>query len=150
MLLEGKITVRATIQKVWDVLFNPEILLACIPGAETVEQIDEKTYNCTIKQKVGPISIKFKIKNTITKVVQPTYIEFYGEGQDITRINHIDMKSVVELRESSDGQVEICYNVNINLTGKVVMFGDRILRAKAMKMREELTRALSDKIQSLV
>jgi len=54
--MEGRFRLRALIQKVWEMLLEPGTLLSCIPGAERVERIDDKTYECVVKQKVGPIS----------------------------------------------------------------------------------------------
>ena len=41
MLMEGKFTIKAPIQKLWDTLLDPETLLSCIPGAEKIERIDD-------------------------------------------------------------------------------------------------------------
>ena len=67
MILEGKFTVKAPIKKLWDTMLKPETLQACIPGAEKIDQLDEKTYDCVVKQKVGPISVQFKFKTTLVK-----------------------------------------------------------------------------------
>lgn len=75
MLMEGKFTIKAPIQKLWETLLDPETLLSCIPGAEKIERIDEKTLDCVVKQKVGPISVKFKFKSVLSKVEPPTHIE---------------------------------------------------------------------------
>ena len=64
MLLEGKFTLKAPIKEVWDFLLKPETLASCIPGAEKMEAIDDKTYESVVKQKVGPISVKFKFTTT--------------------------------------------------------------------------------------
>ena len=101
MLMEGKFTLKAPIQKLWDTLLDPETLLSCIPGAEKIERIDEKTYDCVVKQKVGPISVKFKFKSILSKVEPPTHIEVDGEGEDIGKAGHFVQKSVVDLRETS-------------------------------------------------
>ena len=58
MIIEGKFTVKAPIQKLWDMLLEPETLARCLPGAEKIEKIDEKTYDAVVKQKVGPIKVK--------------------------------------------------------------------------------------------
>jgi len=107
MLLQGKLTLNAPIQKVWDFLFDPQTLLSCIPGAEKIERIDEKTYDCVVKQKVGPISVRFKFKAILTEVDPPTHIKFMGEGEDIGKAGHFAHKTVVDLVETSGGQVDI-------------------------------------------
>jgi len=150
MLMEGKITLKAPIQKVWDTLLDPKTLLSCIPGAEKIERIDERTYDCVVKQKVGPISVKFKFKSTLTKVEPPTHLEVEGEGEDIAKAGHFVQKSVVDLRETSSGEVEVHYKTDATVVGKLAMFGDRIMKAKAKKVEEEFTGALQEKLKSAI
>ena len=149
MLMEGKFTLKAPIQKVWEELLEPETLLSCIPGAEKIERIDEKTYDCVVKQKVGPISVKFKFKSIITKMESPTHIEIEGEGEDIAKAGHFVQKSFVDLREISPSEVEISYKTDVNIVGKLAMFGDRIMKAKAKKVEEEFTVALQERLKKV-
>jgi hypothetical protein len=150
MLMEGKVTLKAPIRKIWDTLLEPETLLSCIPGAEKIERIDEKTYDCVVKQKVGPISVKFKFKSIITKMESPTHIEVEGEGEDIAKAGHFVQKSVVDLREISPSEVELSYRTNATIVGKLAMFGDRMIRAKAKKVEVEFTEALQERLKNVV
>jgi carbon monoxide dehydrogenase subunit G len=150
MQMEGKFTLKAPIQKLWDTLLDPETLLSCIPGAEKIERIDEKTFDCVVKQKVGPISVKFKFKSILTKVEPPTHIEVDGEGEDIGKAGHFVQKSVVDLRQILGGEVEVSYRTDATIVGKLAMFGDRIMRAKAKKVEEEFTKALQEKLKNVV
>ena len=147
MLMEGKFTLKAPIQKTWDTLLEPETLLSCIPGAEKIERLDEKTYDCVVKQKVGPISVKFKFRSVITKMNPPTHIEIEGEGDDIAKAGHFIQKSSVDLREISPSEVEVSYKSDVNIVGKLAMFGDRIMKAKAKKVEEEFTTALQERLK---
>ena len=149
MLMEGKFTLKAPIQKLWDTLLDPETLLSCIPGAEKIQRIDEKTFDCVVKQKVGPISVKFKFKSVLSKVEPPTHIEVDGEGEDIGKAGHFVQKTVVDLRETPGGEVEISYKTDATIVGKLAMFGDRIMRAKAKKVEEEFTKALQERLKGL-
>jgi len=151
MRLEGKLTLRAPLQKVWDVLFDPATLLSCIPGAEKVERLDDRTYDCLVKQKVGPISARFKFKATLTKIEPPNEIEFEGEGQDIgiARGGQLRQKSKVNLKETPDGAVEVSYVSDITIVGKFATFGERIMRAKAKEVEKELTERLENRLKSL-
>lgn len=149
MLMDGKFSLKAPIKKIWETLLEPETLLSCIPGAEKIERIDEKTYDCVVKQKVGPISVKFKFKSIITKMEPPTHIEIEGEGEDIAKAGHFVQKSVVDLTETSKGEVEVSYRTEVNIVGKLAMFGDRIMKAKAKKVEEEFTMALQERLKSM-
>jgi len=148
MILEGRFKLKAPIQKLWDTLLRPETLKACIPGAEKIEKIDEKTYDCVIKQNVGPISVRFKFKTTLTKTEPPTHIEMEGEGEDIGKAGHFTQKTWIDLVEK-DEEVELSYKCDASIVGKLAMFGDRILRAKARKVEAEFTEALKDKLKAV-
>ena len=149
MLMEGKFSLKAPIQKVWETLLEPETLLSCIPGAEKIERLDEKTYECVVKQKVGPISVKFKFKSILTRMEPPTHMEIEGEGEDIGKAGHFVQKSLVDLKEISPGEVEVSYRTDVNIVGKLAMFGDRIMRAKAKKVEEEFTMALQERLSRM-
>lgn len=149
MLFEGKIKVKAPIQKLWDTLLQAETLRECIPGAEKIERLDEKTYDCVIKQKVGPISVRFKFKNELVNLNPPTHVEMQGKGEDIGKAGHFTQRTVIDLKEIEGGDVEIAYNCNATIVGKLAMFGDRIMRAKAKKVEAEFSTALQEKLRTL-
>jgi len=147
MLLEGKFTLKAPIQKLWDTLLQPETLKACLPGAEKIELIDEKTYDCVVKQKVGPISVRFKFKSILTKVEPPNHVEMGGDGMDLGKAGRFTQKTSIDLKETGAGEVEVSYRCDASIVGKLAMFGDRVLKAKAKKIEAEFTQALREKLE---
>lgn len=147
MLLEGKFRLKAPIQKLWDTLLKPETLKACLPGAEKIELIDDRTYDCVVKQKVGPISVRFKFKSILTKVEPPTHVEMGGDGIDLGKAGRFTQKTSIDLKETGAGEVEVSYRCDASIVGKLAMFGDRVLRAKAKKIEAEFTQALREKLE---
>jgi carbon monoxide dehydrogenase subunit G len=79
----------------------------------------------------------------------PTHIEIEGEGEDIAKAGHFVQKSIVDLKEISPSEVEVSYKTDVNIVGKLAMFGDRIMKAKAKKVEEEFTVALQKKLKSM-
>jgi carbon monoxide dehydrogenase subunit G len=150
MIIESKFAIKAPIQRLWDTLLDPETLRSCIPGAEKIDRLDEKTYDCVVKQKVGPISVRFKFKNSLTKIEPPHHVEMEGEGEDIGKAGRFTQKTAIDLKEMEGGEVEISYRCNANIVGKLAMFGDRILKAKAKKLEAEFTSALREQLKSAV
>ncbi len=149
MIIEGKISIKASIQMLWDTLMDPETLRSCIPGAEKIERLDEKTYDCEVKQKVGPIAVRFKFKNILSKLDPPNHVEMEGEGEDIGKAGRFTQKTSVDLKENEGGDVEISYRCNANIVGKLAMFGDRILKAKAKKLEAEFTQSLRERLEAV-
>src|SRR4030066_110770 len=123
MLMEGKFTLKAPIQEVWDFLLKPETLASCIPGAEKMEAIDDKTYESVVKQKVGPISVKFKFTTTITEVDPPRHLKAVGRGADLHGAANFTQETSVNLTEIENGMVEVSYRSNVSLVGRLVTFG---------------------------
>ncbi len=149
MIIEGTFTVKAPIQDLWDTLMEPETLRECVPGAEKIELIDANTYDCVVKQKVGPIKVRFKFKNKLVNIQPPTHVEMEGEGEDIGKAGRFTQRTRIDLIEKEGGEVEIAYSCNANIVGKLAIFGDRIMRAKAKTVEAEFREALSQKLNAL-
>ena len=150
MTIEGAFTLKAPIEKLFDFVLRPETIMTCLPGAESVRLLNETTYECVVKQKVGPISAKLKFINRLTKVERPTHVEVEGEGEDITKLGHFKQKTQVDLKEVSPGEVEVKYKSDVTIVGKLAMFGDRIMRAKAREVEQEFTDALQKRLKDVV
>jgi carbon monoxide dehydrogenase subunit G len=150
MIIEGRFVLEAPIQLLWDTLLDPETLRSCIPGAEKIDRLDEKTYDCVIKQKVGPISVRFKFKNILSEVEPPNHVAMEGEGEDIGKAGRFTQKTTIDLKERQGDEVEISYRCNANIVGKLAMFGDRILKAKAKKLEADFTAALKERLKTVI
>jgi len=150
MLFEGKFTLKAPIQQVWDFLLEPGTLVSCVPGAEKIEAIDDKTYEGVIKQKVGPISLKLKFTQTLTEINPPKHVKAIGRGADVTKAGTFSQETTVNLTEIAKDEVEVSYSSNVSLVGRLATFGERILRAKVNKVGEEFTRNLQERLKSRI
>jgi carbon monoxide dehydrogenase subunit G len=150
MLIEGKFTLQAPIQQVWDFLLDPETLITCIPGAEKMEAIDDRTYESIVKQKVGPISVKFRFTTNLVEMDPPRYLKATGTGEEMHKAGTFSQRTTVSLTEVSKNSVEISYSSNVSLVGRLSTFGDRIMRAKAKKMGEEVTKNFQERLKSQI
>jgi carbon monoxide dehydrogenase subunit G len=148
MLIEGKFTLQAPIQEVWDLLFEIDTLAACIPGAEKIEPIDDRTYDAVVKQKVGPITVRFKFTTVLTEIDPPRHVTAEGRGEDIGKAGTFTQKTTVDLTELSKDSVEVSYSSNVSLVGRLATFGERIMRAKAKQMGDEITKNLQEALKS--
>ena len=150
MLIEGKFTLQAPIQEVWNFLLEPETLASCIPGAEKMEAIDDKTYESVVKQKVGPITASLKFTTTLAVIDPPRHVEAVGRGEEVHKAGTFTQKTIVDLTELSENNVEISYSSNVSLVGRMATFGERIMRAKAKEVGEEFTKNLQERLKSRI
>ncbi len=68
---------------------------------------------------------------------------------DLGKAGRFTQKTSIDLKETDGDGVEVSYRCNATIVGKLAMFGDRILRAKAKKIEAEFTQALRDKLKSV-
>ena len=149
MRIEGKFSIEnVPIKKLFESLLKPEILSLCIPGAEEIKQIDGKTYDCLIKQAVGPVAMKFKARNILTSVNPPTRIELQGEGDIMGTAGKFVHNTVIDLKENGKS-VEIDYSAELNISGAMAMLGNKVIKAKASKLEVEIAGALQKTLQRL-
>jgi carbon monoxide dehydrogenase subunit G len=150
MLIEGKFTLQAPIQQVWDFLLEPETLASCIPGAEKVVAIDDKNYEATVKQRVGIISVKFNFVTTVTEIDPPKYVKATGKGSALGGLGTFTHEMTVNLTEIAKNEVEVAYKTNVSIVGRLATFGERIMRAKAKTVGDELTHNLQERLKSRI
>jgi len=146
MLIEGKFTLKAPIQKVWDFLLEPGTLVSCIPGAEKMVAIDDKTWEGILKQKVGPISVKLQFTQTFAEVEPPKHLKAIGRGSALGGLGTFTQESIVNLTEVAKDEVEVAYKSNVSLVGRLSTFGERIMRAKVDSTSAEFINNLQKKL----
>lgn len=146
MVVEEKFTVKAPIQKVWDSLTDAQMMASCVPGCEKVEVVDERTYVAVVEAKVGAISARFKFTTTVVEWDPPTHLKALGSGQDLKGGGTFSQESIVDLKDLSDGEVEVSYRSSVSVVGRLATFGDRIMRAKAKELGDEFAQSLNRKI----
>jgi len=148
MIIDGKFTIEAPIQTVWDSLLDPETLGKCVPGTEKMVALDADTYESVVKQRVGPFKVTLKFTTKLTEKRAPNYIKAEGRGADITKLGTFSTEMEVNLAETSPNNVEVSYTANISLVGKLATFGERIMRAKSKEVGDQFTENLRKSLKA--
>jgi carbon monoxide dehydrogenase subunit G len=149
MLIEGKFTMKAPIQEVWDFLLQPGTIVSCIPGAEKMVAVDDKTWEGIIKDKVGIISVKLQFTQTFADVEPPKHLKALGRGSALGGLGTFTQESIVDLTEVAKDEVEVSYKSTVSLVGRLATFGERIMRAKVDSKGAEFTSNLQKKLMEV-
>ena len=147
MRVEEKFRVKASIDRVWQFLLDPERIGPCIPGCENVEVVGENVYESKVKVKVGFISLTIKSTTTITEVDPPRHLRSVTEGQDALKAGTIHQETVVDLTEISEKEVEVLYSANTRVVGKLATFGEKIMRGKAKSLGEQFAKNIQASLE---
>jgi len=149
MKVDGSFSLKAPIQKTWDLVMQPGTLASCIPGAEKIESTDNKTYNCLVKQSVGPISVKLQFVINLVDIKPPTYVKAIGRGEALGKLGTFNLEMIVDLKELDANSCDVSYSCDVNIVGKLATFGERIMRAKSKDVVEKFTQNLQKKLGTL-
>lgn len=125
MRKEGRTIIKASQQRVWESLNNPQVLAKAIPGCQEFKAIEENKYGGVIKLGVGPVKGEYNVKISVVNSNPPAscalHLEGSGLGGFINGIAHMQLKSVDE------ETTEVSWLGEVEVGGKLVAAGNRIL-----------------------
>ncbi len=132
MDMTGEYRIRASRQKVWDALNDPEILKQCIAGCEEMDKTSDTEFTARVHTRIGPVSAKFTGKVELSEIDPPNGYRISGEGQGGVA-GFAKGGAAVKLAEDS-GETVLTYEANATVGGKLAQIGSRLIDATAKKM----------------
>lgn len=124
---------RAT---VWAALFDPEVLKACVPGAQEMTGNVDEGYDAVVIQKVGPVKATFKGRVEIGDIVELDSCTITGEGKG-GAAGFAKGGARVRLSDGEAGGTRLDYDVDAKVGGKLAQLGSRLIDGFAKKMADQ-------------
>jgi carbon monoxide dehydrogenase subunit G len=147
MQIKDSFVINAPQAKVWEFLFDIPRLSQCIPGIESVQVIDDKTYRGKLVVRVGPIKSEFSGKVTLTEVDAPNQIAGTVEGDDRSSASSVKATFTGTLSPVGGG-TEAAFQVDANLRGRLAQFGGPVIAATAKKLTAEFAKCLRAQLET--
>lgn len=131
--------------EVWAALQNPEVLKACVPGAQEVVGTVEDGFDAVVVQKVGPVRATFKGHVTMSDMVDGVSLRLAGEGKG-GAAGFAKGGADVSLADSETGTL-LTYDVQAKVGGKMAQLGSRIINGFAKKMADQFFTNLQNALE---
>ena len=147
MLIEGKIDVGVPLQRLWDFLLDLEQFSACLPGIESVRQVDGKTFTGVLVTKLGPMAGSFNFQAAIVEQVAPSAMKVRTEGKDSVTGSSVNTDVDLLLAETTDDRSKMSYRANVLVSDPLAIIGDMILRATASFLMAEFAKRLRSRLE---
>lgn len=125
----------------WQALNDTAVLMDCIPGCDSMEQISENEFQLVMTAKVGPVSAKFKGKMTLSEVDPPNAYALVFEGQGGVA-GFAKGQASVRLTPEADG-TRLSYSVKAMIGGKLAQVGARLIDGVAKKLADQFFKNLN-------
>ena len=124
LTIEERIRVSAPPARVWAFLLDPARVAPCLPGAKLDGVEGDKTFLGTMKVKVGPVTMDFKGKATMTEIHEAERrVVMTGTGSDKGGSGSAKMSMESRIIATDDGGSEIVVVADVDLAGKLMSFG---------------------------
>jgi carbon monoxide dehydrogenase subunit G len=146
MHIADSFLIKAAQEEVWKLMFDIPRLSQCIPGIESVEALDDKTYRGRLVVKVGPIRSEFAGIVRLTEVVAPQRIAGVVEGDDKSSASSVK-GSFTGALTPVDGGTQVAFDVEANLRGRLAPFGGPVINATAKKLTAEFAKNLREQLE---
>lgn len=135
MHLEGVQEIRAGRAAVWAALNDPDVLRACIPGCQSLDQTSDTSFEAVVKQKIGPVSATFKGVVELKDLNPPEGYRIEGEGKGGAAGF---AKGGAEVRlDEMPGGTRLGYAADAKVGGKIAQLGARLVDGVAKKLADK-------------
>lgn len=142
MIFEGTISVEHPRDAVWDFVLDVRKFSSCMPGIDSIAQIDDATFDGVIKAKVGPMSGNFSFRSTIVNSVPKESLTVRVEGTDSVTKSTVVASVDARMEEPRENCAELKYRAEVEIKGRLAIVGDMILRATTSLVLEEFRKRL--------
>jgi len=130
----------------WAAILNPEVLKACIPGAQEVTGTPQTGFEATVVQKVGPVKATFKGAVSVSDMVEGQSLTLTGEGKG-GAAGFAKGGARVHM-EDIEGGTRLSYEVDAKVGGKLAQLGSRLIDGFAKKMADDFFSRLQDAVEA--
>lgn len=144
MQMNGTRQLNATAHQAWQALNDPDMLKACIPGCDRFEAVTDTQYAMGVSIRIGPVSAKFSGTVTLDEVVPPTSYVIHFEAQGGVA-GFGKGSSRVQLVPNDQG-VELQYQVESQVGGKLAQVGQRLIDVAAKSLAEDFFKRFEAKL----
>jgi len=133
MQMTGQQRISAPSRRVWNALFDPDILKRSIPGCHSLTKESDQRMRATAEIKIGPIAARFNGTVTLSDIDPPKGYTLTIEGQGGT-VGFVKSAATVRLADDDDGGTLLSYQVDAQVGGRLVQLGGPIIDATAKQL----------------
>jgi len=145
--IEESFEVAAAIEQVWSYFQDPPQVVPCIPGAELVGVLDEKSYEGIMKFQLGPVRAKFKGTITIDEIDPQAHVmTLTARGIQLGAVGQAEAQVRFACLSLDDRRTEIGIQANVSIAGKLAQLGGGMIQSVARQLFREFAECAQHEI----
>ncbi|WP_293782288.1 carbon monoxide dehydrogenase subunit G [uncultured Aeromicrobium sp.] len=135
MKVSGTARLEAGVEKVWEALLSPDVLVQTIPGCERLEQTGENAYAAVITAGVASIKGTYKGAVRLFDLKPHESLTMHAEGSGAPGTISVDV--AVRFAPNPDGSTQVSYEADAIVGGMIGGVGQRMLTSVSKRMAAE-------------
>ncbi len=135
----GEAQMPASPAEVWDILLDPDRLARIVPGCERLDAAGDNGFTGTVILGAGPVKGRFDARIDLIDLEKPHQATLVGSAHGALGASR--GTGAFELIDS-DGGTLVRYSYSVELSGKVVAVGGRMIRGAAKQLIDRFMHAL--------
>jgi carbon monoxide dehydrogenase subunit G len=121
--LENSFLVPASLEQAWPTLLDIPLMVSCMPGAELVGPVDERTWETNMNVKFGPIALTFGTRVTQDEVdAEAHVVRLKANARELRNRGGAQATVVSSLRPDGEA-TRVDIGTELLLSGPAAQFG---------------------------
>lgn len=132
--IEETFRIAVPVETAWQFLLDPHRIVTCMPGAALETVVDARTFDGTVKIRLGAITTRYHGRVRLTDVDDRKHrVCMRAEGRE-TGGGTAKGSLTSELRALPDGDTEVLTSARIEVTGRAMQVGSRLIQGVSSQL----------------
>ena len=145
MKLQGEYKFDGPRDVVWELVRDPDVLAKALPGTQSLEKVDQNTYEGRMNVRIGPVAGLFSGKLIVSNEVPPESYTLTVEGKGGPGFGK--GSGDVQLIDQGDGTTLMKYEGELQVGGTIANVGQRLIETVANSMAKQAFESLNRSLQ---
>jgi carbon monoxide dehydrogenase subunit G len=146
--IEQNVEVDAPLDRVWALVNDVPRIAPCMPGAQLTNVVDERTYEGTIRVKLGPINMSYKGTAVLGEIDEASHsARLTASGKDVRGGGTARAGVQMKLEPLSASSTSMAVTADVQLTGKVASFGRGAIQDVSAKLFGQFAQCLRETLE---
>ncbi|MDX6686952.1 MAG: uncharacterized protein QOF86_3080 [Baekduia sp.] len=134
-------------EKLWAFLEQVDEVARCVPGVESVEQVDADNSNVRVTQAVGPMTATFDIKMRVTERETLERMQFTAVGRAVKgAVGNVRSTNVVRLADVAEG-TRVDVEADLAIGGVLGSVGQKVVSKQVGQVTKAFAASLERSIK---
>ena len=124
MNFEGTFEVKASRDKVWDFVIDPNKIGKCLPDLKSLQVEADNKFTAIARVGIGFMKGDFKFQLAIVEQTPPSHARLKGTGSGVG--SSMNMDTSIDLADSDTG-TKLTYKADVQIGGTLASVGQRVI-----------------------